>query len=171
VEAGSGIQPDTVVAENDPGPFIAELNRKALLFLYANRYVRTRQDTSAADVVISAQVLQDFRDFLRERGFDYREPAEILLSDLKERAREARYAQTFLEQLGNLELRAAEEKERALERYEPELRRALRDELTGRLQGEKARIARALPDDPQVQVAVRLLSDRGLYQQLLEGKR
>lgn len=169
VAAGTGIHPDTLVAERDPGPFVAELNRRAMFFLYANRSARLWKEATA--IQDTAGLLEDFGSFLRERGFDYRDPVEMVLASVKMEADRGRYARGFFEDVERLEARIRDEKDRAVERYAPELRRALRNELAGRLHGEQARIAGALPDDPQVQVAADILDQPGLYERLLAGKR
>jgi hypothetical protein len=61
------------------------------------------------------------------------------------------------------------EKSRALERYDKELRKALRLEIIERMKGEKAAIQASLKDDTQVQVASALLKNRKVYDKLLSN--
>jgi len=90
---------------------------------------------------------------------------------LRESAGKARFGKQVLEVIDRLDKSINDEKGRAFERYDNEIRRALKLEITERLRGEKAAIQVSFKDDRQLQVAATLLKNRGAYNRLLAGDR
>ncbi len=76
----------------------------------------------------------------------------------------------FNEEIDRVVKVVSAEKSRGLERYDKELRKALRLEIIERMKGEKAAIQASLKDDPQVQVAATLLKNRKVYDKLLSNR-
>ena len=138
-----------------------------MFFKYANR-VAAEKKTMPADLKITDEVLKSFEAFLKEREFNYEEDAEAKVKELREVAQKSRYGPAFLEGLDRLSKDVEKEKARGFERYDKEIRRALRLELFNRLKGEKAAIEASLKDDTQLQVALALVRSKTLYQSLLK---
>jgi carboxyl-terminal processing protease len=167
VRDGGGIVPDSLVPDVPSGRFFEEIVRRAMFFKYANR-VAAEKKTMPADLQITDEVLKSFEAFLKEREFNYEEDAEAKVKELREVAQKSRYGPAFLEGLDRLSKDVEKEKARGFERYDKEIRRALRLELFNRLKGEKAAIEASLKDDTQLQVALALVRSKTLYQSLLK---
>ena len=168
VFSGAGILPDSVVSAERMSEFLEALTRKAMLFGFANHYARTHHELPPSFDVTDS-ILADFEAYLSQRKFEYQEEAEDLLAELAETAQQSRYGKEFLTHIARLKDLVQEEKTRAVSRYRDEVRESLREEIIGRVEGEKARIAASLPSDVQVQAAVGLLRDQRKYRTLLGG--
>jgi carboxyl-terminal processing protease len=166
---GGGIQPDTVVLDEEHGKIIEELFRKAMFFKFANVYAAQHR-TISENFEVNESLLKEFESYLKDKSFVYQEDSELKLKELKELAEKGRYNKKFLDQIKQLGSMVDAEKERTIQRYEKELRSFLRTEIVGRLKGEKARIESTFSDDPQLKVAVSILKNRKVYNKLLAEK-
>ena len=166
---GGGIVPDTLVPDEPAGRLLEELNRKAMLFKYANHYA-TQNKTLPDRFEVTDEILKDFEAFLKEREFSYEEQAELKLKELREAAEKGRFGKAVHECLDRITKAIESEKARAFERYDREVRAALKLEIIARITGEKAAIEASLKDDTQLDVAVALLKNKPAYGRLLAGK-
>ena len=167
-EAG-GIRPDSVVTEETHGRLIQELHRKAMFFKFANQYA-VRNKSLPDDFNVSADLLTEFEKFVREKEFTYQEEAESKLSELKEIASKARYGSSFHDGFERMIKAVDVEKGRAFERYNKELRSALKQEIIARIKGPRFAIGASLQEDTTLKVAVALLKNRTAYSGILAGK-
>jgi len=167
VRDGGGIVPDSTVLDESSGKLLEELMRKAMFFKFAN-HLATEKKTLPGDFEITDSILRDFEAFLKERDFRYEEDTEAKVKELREAAQKARYGPSFSEGIDRLAKVVETEKSRAFERYDKEIRRALRLEIIERMKGEKAAIEASLKDDTQLQVAVALVKNKTAYQNLLK---
>jgi len=166
---GGGIVPDTLVPDEPAGRLLEELNRKAMLFKYANHYA-TQNKTLPDRFEVTDEILKVFEAFLKEREFSYEEQAELKLKELREAAEKGRFGKAVHECLDRITKAIESEKARAFERYDREVRAALKLEIIARITGEKAAIEASLKDDTQLDVAVALLKNKPAYGRLLAGK-
>ena len=165
---GEGIVPDTTVPDEQSSKLLAELSRKAMLFKFAN-HLASEKRMFPENFEVSDALVQEFDAFLKEKEFQYEEDAELKLKDLRETAQKARYGKSFSEEIDRLEKIVREEKLRAFERYDKEIRNALKLEIIERLRGEKAAIQASLNSDHQLQVAAALVKNKSAYGKLLSG--
>ena len=149
---------------------LEELGRKAMLFKFANHFASEKK-TISDDFEVNDQLLKEFEGFLKEKDFQYEEDAEVKVKELREAAEKERYGKSFYEGIDRVEKAIDAEKARAFERYDKEIRKALRLEIIARLKGEKAAIAASVKDDHQLQVAVALVKNKPVYKKILAGDR
>jgi carboxyl-terminal processing protease len=167
---GRGISPDSTVAEEPSSKLLEELSRKAMLFKFAN-HLASQKKTVSDDFTVDEQLLKDFEAFLKDKEFQYEEESETKVKELREAAAKERYGKSFYDGIDRIEKAIGEEKARAFERYDKEIRDALRLEIIGRLKGDKAAIAASIEDDQQLQVAVALVKNKSVYKRMLTGNR
>ncbi|HEX9614916.1 MAG TPA: S41 family peptidase [Bacteroidota bacterium] len=167
-EAG-GIMPDSVIRRPDYSPLAQALFDRAMFFKFAHRFARTR-GTLPEGFKITPTILKDFKAFVNEQGFVFKESTTERLAELRTYAERANFGPGVFAEIDKLETLINQERERAFERHEDELRGILALEIIGRIKGEKARIAVSLEDDHQLDAALALLEKRKLYDTLLTGK-
>ncbi len=167
---GRGISPDSTVPEEASCKLLDELSRKAMLFKFAN-HMASQKKTISDDFAVDGQILKDFESFLKEKDFQYEEESETKVKELRAAAEKERYGKSIYEGIDRVEKAISEEKTRAFERYDKEIKSALRLEIIGRLKGDKAAIAASFKDDEQLQVAVAVVKNRSLYKKMLTGNR
>jgi carboxyl-terminal processing protease len=164
-----GIRPDSIVGEELQGKFLQELHRKAMFFKFANQYA-VRNKSLPENFDVSADLLKDFEKFLLEKEFTYQEEAEAKLGELREIASKSRYGPSFHDGFERMVQSVEGEKVRAFERYNKELRSALKQEIIARIKGARFAIESSLREDPTLRVALTLLKNRTAYSGILAGK-
>ena len=165
---GEGIVPDSTVPDEPTNRLLDELTRKAMLFKFAN-HLATEKRSFPENFEVTDELIREFDVFLKERDFQYEEEAEVQLKALRETGGKARYGKSFSDEVDRLEKIIGVEKGRAFERYDKEIRNALKLEIIERLRGEKAAIQASFKDDRQLQVATTLLKNRPVYAKLMGG--
>jgi len=165
---GEGIVPDSTVPDEPTNRLLDELTRKAMLFKFAN-HLATEKRSFPENFEVTDELIREFDAFLKERDFQYEEEAEVQLKALRETGGKARYGKSFSDEVDRLEKIIGVEKGRAFERYDKEIRNALKLEIIDRLRGEKAAIQASFKDDRQLQVATTLLKNRPVYAKLMGG--
>ena len=165
---GEGIVPDSTVPDDPTNRLLDELTRKAMLFKFAN-HLATEKRSFPENFEVTDELIREFDAFLKERDFQYEEDAEVQLKALRETGGKARYGKSFSDEVDRLEKIITVEKGRAFERYDKEIRNALKLEIIERLRGEKAAIQVSFKDDHQLQVAATLLRNRPVYAKLTGG--
>jgi carboxyl-terminal processing protease len=156
-----GITPDSVVERVDLGPMVRELQRKSLIFKFANRYVNEHKSDSLATV--TPEVLSAFKSYLEKEKFDFQEEADKRMKDLQEIAEKGHYNNDVFTELKTLAATLDREKTRGFERYGDHIRQELHVELMGRLKSEKGRIGTSLKYDNQVLTAMGILKNPGQF--------
>jgi carboxyl-terminal processing protease len=163
-EAG-GVTPDTAVQDEDVGPLVRELQRRALFFKFANAYAGRHKGEPVTGV--NEEILQAFQKFLVDQKFDYREETETKIQDLRKTAGQLHYSAEVLTNLDVLTAALEKEKKRGFERYRDHIASALALELAAREKGEQGRIAESLKEDAALNVAVAMLKNPHLYRRKL----
>jgi carboxyl-terminal processing protease len=163
---GEGIVPDSTVPDEPSSKLLDELTRKAMIFKFAN-HLATEKRSFPENFEVTNELIREFDAFLKEKDFAYEEEAEVQLKALREMGRTSRYGKSFTDEVDRLEKILSVEKERAFERYDKEIRNALKLEIIERLRGEKAAIQASFKDDHQLQAATMLLKNRAVYARLL----
>ncbi len=164
-----GILPDTVVSDTTHNMYLEELNRKSMLFKYANHFASEKKmipDTFE----VTNEIIGEFDKFLKDKGFEYEDEGELKLKELRTLAVNARYDQSFLDGVSKLEndLKAASGKQ--IYRYQEDIRAALKTEILARLKGDKARFESTFASDKQLQTAINILKNKKIYNKLLGVK-
>jgi carboxyl-terminal processing protease len=165
---GEGIVPDSTVPDDQSSKLLDELARKAMLFKFAN-HLATEKSVVGDNFEVTNDLMKQFESFLKERDFKYEEDSEIKLRQLRETADKERYGKSFYDGIDRMEKMIESEKARAFDRYDSEIRKALRLEIIDRMKGDKAAIQASFRDDRQLQAAVGILKNKVLYGKILGG--
>lgn len=164
-----GISPDTSVENTMHSGFFLELIRKAMFFKFATSYV-AQHPSFDGEFTVNDDVLKQFEEYVTAQQFEYTEPAEKQLTELKETMKKERYSSTAIASVDGLLTQMQKEKTNAFVRYKEEIRNELVEELNARYSGEKGRIRASLVHDIQVKVAISLLQNTTVYARLLKIK-
>jgi carboxyl-terminal processing protease len=162
-----GIAPDSAVELHPAGPMIRELQRKSLVFKFANRYVNEHPKDSITTV--TPAILAAFRAYLEKEKFDFQEDSEKHVSELHQIAERSHYNPDIIHDIEQLTKALQKEKERGFERYEKEIGEELNIELMARVHGEHGRIEASFHTDPQLNAAIGLLRDRKEFSRRIGG--
>jgi carboxyl-terminal processing protease len=162
-----GITPDTLVNPDDIGPMAKELLRKSLFFKFANKYFAEHRNGEFTGV--NEQVVREFRKYLEDQKFDYKEESDGKVKELRQIAERSHYSGEVLADLDMLSAALEKEKERGFDRYRNHIERELNIEMMARVKGETGRIAASLNSDRQLDVALEALKDPKISSKKIKG--
>ncbi|MFZ4621728.1 MAG: S41 family peptidase [Bacteroidota bacterium] len=165
-----GISPDSTVEDIQRSSYYGELMRKALFFKFATTYV-VNHPTFEGDFVATPAVMREFEQYLNAQKFEFVEPAEKKLTELKEQMKKEKYSSTSLSSVDALISQIHSEKVNTFARYSDEIRNELTEEINSRYNGEKGRDRAMLKYDTQAQIAASLVLNKKYYEGVLKGKK
>jgi len=115
-------------------------------------------------------VLNEFRQFLAEKKFEYQTDGEAELNAFERAAQKRGYLQVVVPHLERIRNALAEQKEKEFEESVDYIRQSLEREIVTKVWGTSAGIAAVLDDDEVVQKAVAVLSNPAQYGAILGKK-
>ncbi len=168
---GGGITPDVPV-EHPTFPAIAQsLDSKGLLFEYANKYTNEHQAIKPAkEFQLSDEEYQAFVNWLSTKEYDYTTQVEKSVEDLITYAKKEKYYEDIQEQIKSLKTKMYHNKDSDLQKFKPELKEMLEQEIVSRYYLQKGFVEASFDDDVDIRAAVDVLNNNGRYGQLLKGK-
>ncbi len=170
VFGGGGVAPDIPIAEEARQPIEYNLSRENLFFQFAVKYGAENPEIRL-DFAVSDKVIEDFRVFIKSRGFVYRTNLDNLVAELESTADEERKAAGLAKDINSLKNALGREKAKDFDTAREFIRRALRREILSSKFGTNALYEQVvLKEDPAVRAAVELLKDAGRYRSLLKKR-
>jgi len=170
VTGGGGIVPD-LEAEGIRGNLMlfALKFRQSMFLRYVNHYVNTHGVSEGTAVNVTDDLLDDFRRWCEESGFEYESPTEMVLNQLIETAEAENMAADLEPEIENLR-RAINREENELwvqsrEGIALELRREFAAKQFGYERGQLV----YMQSDDQFQAALEVLRDPDRYEEMLSG--
>ncbi len=164
VYGGGGITPDIEIAEKELPPYLAELRRKGLLFLFSSGF-RSSNAAMPALPMERKGLMESFGEFIRNRKFAYTTEAEQRFNELRESIGSegngnAEKTLSGLRQEIDLlrDKEVQKETDRVAEALEVEILRHYDEKLARRAE---------LNHDPAVRKALDVLSDSHKYASIL----
>ena len=155
---GFGIEPDVEVEPEYMSNIAIALAQKFLVFDYATNYYRSHNSIApATEFEITDEMYADFCRYLKEKGLDYNTVTERVIKQLRDVAKEERYDDAIEQQLKEMEVRLAAEKESDLVKHREEICEMLKGEILDRYYYDKGRIEGALRTDKVIQCAIKEL--------------
>ncbi len=170
VKESGGITPDSTVEDVQHSTYYLELMRKALFFKFATTFVVKHPDVDG-EFAATPGVMKEFEQYLTEQKFEFVEPAEKKLSELKEQMKKEKYSSSSLSSVDVLIEQLRREKVNAFARFSDEIRNELTAEINSRYNGEKGRDRALMKYDVQAQTAAALVLNKKYYDGVLKGKK
>ncbi|MEI7906092.1 MAG: S41 family peptidase [Bacteroidota bacterium] len=165
-----GVAPDSVVEDLQHSSYYGELSRKAMFFKFATTYL-VKHPVTESEFAVTAGVLKEFEQYLTNQKFEFVEPAEKKLSELKDQMKKEKYSSTSITSVDALISQIHSEKINTFARYSDEMKNELSEELNSRTSGEKGREQASLRHDTQAQIAASLLLNKKIYEGTLKPKK
>ena len=170
VRGGGGITPDIEAEDLKPSRLYSQLAGGRTLnnrfFHFSRQYVADHPDISP-DFRADADLLGEFREFVREEGFEYVSEAEARLDDL-EKASEGEEFEKLEKSLLNLQKEIDSIEEGHWDDGSELIQWRLTFDILEKALGVRAAIAHQVAASPRVQRAREILSDPLVYEQWLE---
>ncbi len=168
---GGGITPDIPVDRDNYASIAVSLENKNLIFDYANKYFAEHQNIAPANSFeLTDQEYQDFVSWLSDKEYDYTTQVEKSLDDLIEQSKKEKYYEDIQEQVKSLKSKMSHNKESDLEKFKPEIKEMLEQEIAARYYLHKGMVEASFDDDEDIKAALAVFKDTERYNKLLRGK-
>ncbi|GAB3876408.1 S41 family peptidase [Hymenobacter segetis] len=166
---GGGVAPDIEVQDREIADITRILLQKSYLFDYATRY-RAEHSTivPARQFKLSDVDYQKFVTYLQGKNISYSTDAEKALTDLSKKVKEEKHYDDVKLELEAIRKKVTVNKANDLQRFKPEIKELLEQEIVSRYYFEKGRTEAGFDDDPNIIAAVAVLNDPNRYAALLK---
>jgi len=140
-----------------------------MYYRFAVKY--TEENPDGNSFVMSDDIINRFLEFISTTDFAFNTSAELELAQLKKNADEKMYSEKVKSYIGLLEGELKAEKFKDFESSRPVIRQKLELEIMRKYnKPEKMIVELSAKDDQQLQEALRIIKDRGLYNSMLQPK-
>ena len=159
VRDGGGLQPDSVVKNNNYSDILYNLVTKNRIFDFANKYRATHPEAIPLDKFeITDEVYADFTEFVVDGDMKYDTSFDALIKELRKQADEQGYMTPDNDStLSVLEKSLGSDLKRDLEFKKGEIKDYLAEEIATRYYGDSGRVAVEIRTDPVVEAAIGIL--------------
>ncbi|GAB3858264.1 S41 family peptidase [Hymenobacter terrigena] len=166
---GGGVAPDIEVQDREIADITRILLQKSYLFDYATRY-RAEHPTivPARQFKLSDVDYQKFVTYLQGKNISYSTDAEKALTDLSKKVKEEKHYDDVKLELEAIRKKVTVNKANDLQRFKPEIKELLEQEIVSRYYFEKGRTEAGFDDDPNIIAAIAVLNDPNRYAALLK---
>ncbi len=169
---GGGIDPDVVIDEWKPAPFLSSISHEGHIFNFATKFRAENPTISGARAFsISDETYNDFVQWLQEKDFEYSTRTEETFEQLVASAKKESYYNDIESSLQALGKRVNNHKSIDLQLFKEEIKDVLEEEIVSRYYFEKGIIESTFDDDENILKAVEILNDQELYNSILTNKK
>ncbi len=169
---GGGILPDVETEPMRLSDISFSLGTKMLLFDFATEYRHKNPTIAAAtEFKVDDKLYNEFKEWLKDKEYDYTTESEELIKNLKKVAEEEKRFTPMQEEYEALEAKVSHNKTHDLENFSKELKDLLRAEIVSRYYFQKGRLQAMLDEDIDVAKAVSVLKDAPGYKKILTASK
>ncbi len=171
VRDGGGIEPDIVMKPVVFSQVSADLYAQNYIFDFANEFcLHHKSIAPATQFRISDTTFNQFKKFVRNKGFSYKTETGMLIKKLQQSAKREDYLKALKPMIDSLQVDLKKEKKQDLNKHKKQIDEMLRVEIATRFYYQKGKTASALINDKEVSKAVSVLNNKKLYDSILAGK-
>lgn len=172
VYGGGGIVPDVEIERKTWRPIEINLYRQSMFFDFAVKYVAEHPEVKP-DFEVTDDIVEQFRQFIKSKNFDYKSSLQASLEELKETVAAEGKDTLFSDLVDSLEMLVKIEKEHDFKESLDYIKRNIKREVVAAIGGERSVYEEVvLKTDPAILKAVEILTTPGEYAKLLtEGKK
>lgn len=166
---GRGIEPDVTVKEKDFSRLTAMIVSKNFIFNYATEFAFKNPSISSADnFTMTDQQYADFKNVVLKDTFDYTTASEEVLKKMKKTVEEEGYFEDAKSEYDALFKKLTPSKERDLEKFKPEIKQILENEIISRYHYQKGRTVHNLKNDDYLKKSIEILSNSSMMNTILK---
>lgn len=166
---GRGIEPDVKVDTKDLSRLTATLYTNNLIFNFATNYANSHASIpSPKEFTLSDAEYKQFKEFALKDSFNYSTASEELLKKMKATAEKEGFYEDSKAEYEALMQKVHPSKERDLEKFAPEIKDLIENEIVSRYYFQKGRVEDAFKTDQVLQEALKILNDLKQYNTILK---
>lgn len=167
---GAGIVPDIDIEPSSFNQITGDLYAQNYFFNYGNEfYLKNDSIVSPEEFVISEDTYNDFKEFVSSKGFSYKTETEEVLNELKSSSEREDYYNVIAAQIEAMNEEIKLEKKKDIDKYKDEIEELLMIEIVSRYYYQQGKIIISLRNDPDTEEAIKVLTDKPLYDSILNG--
>lgn len=166
---GGGILPDVVTTAKKFSNISVSLLNKNIIFDYATYYFRNHPQQVSNNITLTDSDFMDFQKFISNKDYDYITKSEKSLDELKKNAEEENYYVELKNGIDSLRSRLNHDKQEDVIKNKIEIISLLEEEIASRYFFQSGRIQESLSHDEELNKAIDVLNDSGLYSGILNG--
>ena len=168
---GGGILPDIKLKPKYFSKIAISLVIKNLIFDFATDYKNNHDSiASVKSFEFTDDEYNNFISFLADKKFDYKTQSEKKLNELENIAKKEKYYDKVSKEFEILHKDLAHDKDKDLITFKDEIKELLKEEIASRYYYQKGRVASSLSKDPDVNEAIKILSNNKKYNAILLGE-
>ena len=161
---GRGIEPDFTIDKNELSRLTSTLYAENILFNFATDYTKSHATIPQAELFkLSDSEYEAFKTYALSKEFDYSTASEEMLKKMKETAEEEGYLEEATVEYDALLAKVVPSKKRDLDKFEPEIKELLENEIVSRYYYQNGRIINSFNNDRFVLKAIEVLKDNKKY--------
>ncbi len=165
---GGGLDPDVEIDGDYLAPITVSLISKGHIFNFGTEfYYQNKSRIQSMDFRLTDADYNVFKDWLKDKDYDYVTTVEKTLDKLESSAKKEQYYTDISEQLHKLKKQVMHNKEIDLENFEAQIKQVLREEIVSRAFLEKGSIQASFDADIDITTSHDILKDRTRYDRLL----
>jgi len=168
---GSGVFPDVFIKPLKYSLLTRTLESGFHVFDYATQYHQTKPKMSAAKTFkLSDAEYEDFVKFLSTRTYNYKSGTEKLLNDLLAEAKKENKLDLYKSEIDALNAKISASKKNDLYLFKDEIKIVLEGEIVSRYYYQKGRTEHSLPNDQDLNEAIKLFANKTMLSSILKGE-
>jgi carboxyl-terminal processing protease len=166
----SGITPDVTIEKKKYDKVVIAMLSNNLIFNYATQYVLKHDSISpAAEFKLSDIDFNEFITYLKENEYDFETNSEKVLKSFRKKAEEEDLIGEIVSEIELIEKKLTKKKKEQIIQQKLQLKKLLEVEISTRFYLQKGKIQNKLSDDPDIDEALKILSEKERYISLLSG--
>ena len=167
---GGGITPDITIEPKKFSNILRSLVSKRHIFNFANKYRRNNESIDdARSFVISDDVYIQFKQYLKDKEYEYETKTEKAIKKLEKDAEGEKYLSELQDQLEALSSKMEDSKNNDIERLKSEISELIEMEIVTRYFYQKGKIETTIKHDEEIAKAIEVLDNIELYDAILRG--
>jgi carboxyl-terminal processing protease len=161
---GGGIVPDVVLDPEQLSNLSAALITRYLIFDYATYFANENNSISQPEEFeITDDIFDDFKEFVKEKDFEYESKSEQMLNDLKETAQKEKYFELAEVEFEKMMEKLHPDAEKDMRVFSDEIKSLLKSEIVSRYYYQKGAIRASITDDDVISKALEELKSPMSY--------
>ncbi|MFW5756229.1 MAG: S41 family peptidase [Tangfeifania sp.] len=166
---GGGIVPDIVLEPDQLSNLSIALITNYMVFDFATKFANENESiASPEEFYITADIYNQFADFVKGKEFDYESKSKDVLKDLIEAAKEERYYGLAEEDFETLRTKLEPKLDKDLKEFKKEIKSLLENEIVARYYYQKGAIRSSIDEDKVIIKALEELKSPMAYNHYFE---
>lgn len=167
----SGITPDITIDKKKYDKIVVALLSNNLIFNYATQYVLKHDSIPPADEFkLTDSDYEDFVMYLKEKEYDFETNTEKGVKALRKKAEKEELLDQISTEIDLIEQKLINKKRKQIYQEKKQIKKLLEVEIATRFYLQKGKIQNELSEDPDIEEALNVLSEKSRYQTLLSGE-